>query len=332
VAWRERTEQARQQARQSSERSQRDTAFQGVCAGLRDGQEESVGLAARLFLEAPGADDDPRKAQVLEAVNRARGLPARRRRDAACADLEKAIAAGDDRAVLAAAARFDEALRPGEDDPRSPQVRAWADLARKEPARLRRDAAYARLVRAVKAGADADIDAAADAFLASSPPPDDPRLEQARQAKVFAADGGNRRRRDEAYQRLVTAYAAGDEKGVAAAAEDFRGAAAQGKAPDPRAEQARDAALAAREWPNRRLLDAAFADLEKARTTGDDLAALRAAERFLRAPPVALADPRAGQVRGHYAETFVRWLARSPANTAEAAAVIAGYRALTARE
>ncbi len=98
-----------------------------------------------------------------------------------------------------------------------------------------------------------------------------------------------------------------------------------------RADRVREWVEEAKEWPNRRLRDAAYADLEKASAAADGETALAAAERFLQAAPIHAPDPRDGRVRALYNDAFTQWFARRAGDLDDGARRrIERYRTLTA--
>jgi hypothetical protein len=294
-------------------RRTRDAAFKElVGAAARDDNEAARTAAERFLAAPPKRDADPRTAVVQQASLEAAEAPARRRRDRAYADLMAALTASPTRDADAVKAA-DEFLAAPPDkvaEPRTDQVRELRQYARETPNRRTRDAAYDRLVKAMKDEPlrDADAVKAADEFLAAAPEKEaEPRAAQVNVLRTYAAQTPNRRTRDEAYGRLRAAVAKQDEKGVEAAAKEFLAARGERDA-DPRDKQVGELRQEAGEWPNRRTRDAAYADLKGARSKGEAVPALLAAEKYLEAPPLQGDDPRTASVRAWYAETFTDWM------------------------
>jgi hypothetical protein len=114
--------------------------------------------------------------------------------------------------------------------------------------------------------------------------------------------------RASAYATIVAAVPEDDDRTVAREAGRFL-AAKTLRHVDPRFDQVRALLAHAQEAPNRRVRNAAIAEMEAALKTGDDLGVLRAVEKFATAPPLNQKDARIGAVRDIYAREFVHWFA-----------------------
>jgi hypothetical protein len=125
-------------------------------------------------------------------------------------------------------------------------------------------------------------------------------------AAVF--DATESRVRASAYAAIVAAAPQDDEDTVVGEAKRFLTARTLRRA-DPRDDQVRTLLAEAQDAPRRRVRDAATAEAEAALKRGDDLAVMRAIEKFASAPPLNKNDTRAASLREIYAREFVRWFA-----------------------
>ncbi|WP_426409761.1 hypothetical protein [Bradyrhizobium ganzhouense] len=132
--------------------------------------------------------------------------------------------------------------------------------------------------------------------------------------------------RAQAYQAIVTAQGAEPEKIVIPEAQRFFSAWTL-QANDARDAQVKTLLREAQEAPNRRIRDNAFEQLRLALQREDNETALDAAEHFLGAPPLQIADPRRQAVLRAYARVFTAWFADLPEPVGEAPqARISNYR------
>ena len=104
------------------------------------------------------------------------------------------------------------------------------------------------------------------------------------------------------------AAAQGDDKAVVTEAERFLTAWTLW-AIDLREERVRNFLIQVREAPKSANRNAAAERMREALRRGDRDAAIEAAERFLDAPPVQVADPRQEEVLDLYAREFSMWFA-----------------------
>jgi hypothetical protein len=205
-------------------------------------------------------------------------------------------------------------------------IAAWQDRL----ARDQRAAAFDRLQQAMARWDDQVALAAVDAFFAVRPWGLDGREEWVRAAQKETGEWPNRRRRDEAYQRILKAAAVFDDQSAGTAAAHFLAALPQHQ-DEPRTDQVKKIQRAAKNWPNRRLRDSAFANLKNAQAHQNHLAVLQSAEQFLSAAPAHRPDPRTDQVLADYRQSFVQWfLTLGPNLDAMAQERIKRFQALAA--
>ncbi|MET4071879.1 hypothetical protein ABID58_006703 [Bradyrhizobium sp. S3.2.6] len=145
---------------------------------------------------------------------------------------------------------------------------------------------------------------------------------------VSLADRQGSRAKSQAYSAITTAAGPDREKIIAAEAQRFLDAWTL-QQNDLRIAQVQALRRDALELPNRRIRDAAFEQLRQAVQGNDDAAAIDAAERFLDAPPLQIADPRREVVLDAYARAFSIWFSNLPEPLSETAlARIQSYRKL----
>lgn len=227
-------------------------------------------------------------------------------RDQAYADLIIADHSGKNEVVLQAAAAFLSA--PGiKTDARREHVKELQEQARMATLRPKTVKAYTALIEAVRSKDIEQVKALSDRFIAlTAETPNDPRRPHVRQLLEQARDITERTKRDKAYGHLVQAVSNQDSRAAIAAAEEFL-ALPQTYSRDPRTDQVKKILQEARELPNQRIRDAAFSDLLVAITKEDAEMVMTAAEAFLSAPPILIADNRREQVIEAYSSSFVSW-------------------------
>jgi hypothetical protein len=135
-----------------------------------------------------------------------------------------------------------------------------------------------------------------------------------------------RSQRDAAYTDLQKAVAELNEQEASAALNRFRTARPLASQ-DQRLEGLSRLEEEMSEWPALRQRNAAYQELQAATQRKDDLAVLRAAEKYLEAPPLHRQDPRTARVLDRYAEAFADWMLGQDENP-ETKARAARYRAL----
>jgi hypothetical protein len=173
--------------------------------------------------------------------------------------------------------------------------------------RQMRDDAFGEMQEAAGRYDDQAALAAADRFFAVKPlSGKDERDSLVEAQRKQTREWPNRRIRDTAYEQLLEAVRQTDSQAAIQAAKAFLEARSLGD-PDPRTSQVDELAEDAKEWPNRRIRDDAFANLLTALAGTDDGAALLEAEKFLQARPSRGEDPRSDRVRMLYTEAFTRW-------------------------
>jgi hypothetical protein len=145
---------------------------------------------------------------------------------------------------------------------------------------------------------------------------------------ITAFDAWGSHIRAQAYQATVAAAVQGDEKTIMAEADRFF-AAWTLHGSDPREDHVRQLRQDVVETPNRKIRDAAIEKIRNANQRGDRKAAMEAAEQFLGAPPIRVADSRWDQVVDLYARDFIDWFADLAEPIDEAARMrIQGYKKL----
>ena len=127
-------------------------------------------------------------------------------------------------------------------------------------------------------------------------------------ASAAAFDAFQSHIRAEAYAAIIAATRQDDDRTVIREADRFFGAPTL-RRDDRRDTQVRSLVEEAHEAPNRRARDAAFNETQAALARGDQFAALRAVEKFAKAPPLKQKDARATFMRDLYAREFVQWFA-----------------------
>jgi hypothetical protein len=281
-----------------------DAAYERLLRAAQTLDSAAARKAAAAFRTNRHGQQDPRCPQVVQIAEQAADWPNRRERDRAYDALVAAARAGDDKTVLAEGERFLQVEPPGP-EPRTEQVKELMAQAAEAPNRRARDRAYERLIglmpdvlgEANKKDEEA-LKAAAD-FLAARTTwgGPDPRLKQIDELRQVILAAPRRRQRDAAYRKLTAAARQGQpgEATVLREAKAFADGLADGET-DPRDEQVRRLADLAREGPNLRLRDEAYARLLDAVKRKDEVAAARAVADFGRARPIKLADPRAATV------------------------------------
>lgn len=137
--------------------------------------------------------------------------------------------------------------------------------------------------------------------------------------------------RSQAYLAVSGAADRGDKESALAEADRFL-AAWTFRADDPREEQIRQWRREVAELPNRRIRNAAYERMQNALQRGDREVAMEAAEQFLGAPPIDVADPRWDRVVNVYARDFITWFSELAEPLGDAARVrVEGYKKLAVK-
>lgn len=173
--------------------------------------------------------------------------------------------------------------------------------------RPKTDSTYSALASAVQAEDLDQIQKLSDQFITlTTETPDDPRRQQVIQLRKQTKGLVARQVRDNAYHRLIQSVSQSDNNAAIAAAEAFL-AHTHANNSDPRIDQVRKILRDAREIPNQRARDAAYAKLISASVSENAEMIITASEAFLSAPPLQITDSRQGQVVDAYSIALVSW-------------------------